>query len=72
MKRVGARGSGKFKKISWEEALRQTVNILEPIRKNYPEKLAFFTGRDQLDRLQGGGRNNWNTELCRPRRFLLG
>ena len=53
MRRVGARGSGKFKKITWEEALTQAVNILEPIRKTHPEKLAFFTGRDQSQSFTG-------------------
>ena len=45
--RVGPRGSGEFKKISWEEALDLAVEWLNPLKKNAPEKLAFFTGRDQ-------------------------
>ena len=45
--RVGPRGSGEFKKISWEEALDLAVEWLNPIKKEAPEKLAFFTGRDQ-------------------------
>ena len=47
MKRVGPRGSGEFKKISWDEALTLAVEWLKPLRKKAPEKLAFFTGRDQ-------------------------
>ena len=47
MMRVGPRGSGEFKKISWDEALSLAVQWLEPLRKKTPEKLAFFTGRDQ-------------------------
>jgi anaerobic selenocysteine-containing dehydrogenase len=47
MKRVGPRGSGEFKKISWDEALTLAVKWLKPLRKKAPEKLAFFTGRDQ-------------------------
>ena len=47
MMRVGPRGSGEFKKISWDEALSLAVQWLEPLRKKAPEKLAFFTGRDQ-------------------------
>ena len=47
MKRVGPRGSGEFKKISWDEALNLAVEWLKPLRKKTPEKLAFFTGRDQ-------------------------
>ena len=45
--RVGPRGSGEFKKISWEEALDLAVEWLNPLKKEAPEKLAFFTGRDQ-------------------------
>ena len=45
--RVGPRGSGEFKKISWEEALDLAVEWLKPLKKKAPEKLAFFTGRDQ-------------------------
>ena len=47
LKRVGPRGSGEFKKISWDEALTLAVEWLKPLRKKAPEKLAFFTGRDQ-------------------------
>ena len=47
MKRVGPRGSGEFEEISWDEALQIATDWLEPIRKENPEKLAFFTGRDQ-------------------------
>ena len=47
MMRVGPRGSGEFKKISWDEALSLAVQWLKPLRKKAPEKLAFFTGRDQ-------------------------
>ena len=47
LKRVGERGKGEFEEISWEEALELAVSWLKPIRENNPEKLAFFTGRDQ-------------------------
>ncbi|MDG2473834.1 MAG: molybdopterin oxidoreductase family protein [Paracoccaceae bacterium] len=53
LKRVGERGSGKFKEISWNEALDIAKNILKPIQKNAPEKLAFFTGRDQSQSFTG-------------------
>ncbi len=46
LKRVGKRGEGKFEEITWEEALGIAKDWLEPIRQT-PEKLAFFTGRDQ-------------------------
>ena len=53
MKRVGERGSGEFKEISWDEALKIAKGHLEPIRNEAPEKLAFFTGRDQSQSFTG-------------------
>ncbi|URF47914.1 molybdopterin oxidoreductase family protein [Dinoroseobacter shibae] len=47
MKRVGPRGSGQFEEITWDEALQLAVDWLAPLRETAPEKLAFFTGRDQ-------------------------
>ncbi|SFR37828.1 molybdopterin oxidoreductase family protein [Litoreibacter janthinus] len=47
LKRTGPRGSGEFEQITWEEAYDIAVGILKPIRETAPEKLAFFTGRDQ-------------------------
>ena len=42
MIRVGPRGSGEFKRISWDEALNIAVEWLKPLRKKAPEKLAFL------------------------------
>lgn len=47
MKRTGPRGSGEFEEISWDEAYDIATALLKPIREEAPEKLAFFTGRDQ-------------------------
>ncbi|SLN24482.1 Polysulfide reductase chain A precursor [Roseovarius gaetbuli] len=47
LKRVGPRGSGEYEEISWDEALEMATDWLAPIREKHPEKLAFFTGRDQ-------------------------
>ncbi len=47
LKRTGPRGSGEFEEISWDEAYQIAADWLEPIRRENPEKLAFFTGRDQ-------------------------
>src|ERR1043166_5653570 len=44
--RVGERGSGEFREIEWEEALRTATLWLSEVRNTDPRKLAFFTGRD--------------------------
>ncbi|MFN3745375.1 MAG: molybdopterin oxidoreductase family protein [Hyphomicrobiaceae bacterium] len=51
--RVGPRGSGAFKEISWEEALQTATGWLAKVRADDPKKLAFFTGRDQSQSLTG-------------------
>lgn len=51
--RTGPRGSGEFKEITWDEALDMAAGWLKPIRDENPEKLAFFTGRDQSQSFTG-------------------
>ena len=51
LRRVGPRGSGAFEEISWDEALALAVSWMKPLRDTAPEKLAFFTGRDQSQSL---------------------
>jgi len=53
LKRVGPRGSGEFEEISWDEALEIAAGWLKPLRAEAPEKLAFFTGRDQSQSFTG-------------------
>jgi anaerobic selenocysteine-containing dehydrogenase len=53
LRRVGPRGSGAFEEISWDEALELAVSWLKPLRETAPEKLAFFTGRDQSQSFTG-------------------
>ena len=53
LKRVGPRGSGAFEPISWDEALDLAVSWMKPLRETAPEKLAFFTGRDQSQSFTG-------------------
>ncbi|MFK8033740.1 MAG: molybdopterin oxidoreductase family protein [Hyphomicrobiales bacterium] len=58
--RTGPRGSNEFKEISWEEALDKAAEWLEPLRKD-PQKLAFFTGRDQSQSLTSFFAQNFGT-----------
>ncbi|MBT3329867.1 MAG: molybdopterin-dependent oxidoreductase [Rhodospirillaceae bacterium] len=59
--RVGERGSGEFKAISWDEAMDLATSWLDPIRKTDPRKLAFFTGRDQSQALTGWWASQFGT-----------
>jgi anaerobic selenocysteine-containing dehydrogenase len=49
--RVGPRGSGGFRAISWQEAMEMASARLAAIRASDPNRLAFFTGRDQSQAL---------------------
>ncbi|MFN3841940.1 MAG: molybdopterin oxidoreductase family protein [Rehaibacterium terrae] len=51
--RTGERGSGQFREISWDQALDLLTGRLRRIRGENPDKLAFFTGRDQSQALTG-------------------
>uniref|UniRef100_A4WQK9 Molybdopterin oxidoreductase Fe4S4 region n=1 Tax=Cereibacter sphaeroides (strain ATCC 17025 / ATH 2.4.3) TaxID=349102 RepID=A4WQK9_CERS5 len=53
LRRIGPRGSGAFEAISWDEALATAVDWLAPTRASAPERLAFFTGRDQSQSFTG-------------------
>ena len=47
------RGAGEFDEISWDHALDILSKRLKNIRATNPKKLAFFTGRDQMQALTG-------------------
>ena len=49
--RVGPRGSGGFRPISWDEAMEIISGRLAAVRAADPNRLAFFTGRDQSQAL---------------------
>ena len=48
LKRVGERGEGKWKRISWDEALDEIATKLKAVRDSgHPEKFAFHQGRQR-------------------------
>ncbi|MEO9780908.1 MAG: molybdopterin oxidoreductase family protein [Sedimentitalea sp.] len=61
LRRVGPRGSGEFQEISWDDALSIACGWLENIRHDAPEKLAFFTGRDQSQSFTSFWAQNYGT-----------
>lgn len=52
-KQGSERGSGEFEEISMERALDILTERLQKIRETDPKKLAYFTGRDQMQALTG-------------------
>ncbi|WP_417626116.1 molybdopterin-dependent oxidoreductase [Pararhodobacter aggregans] len=61
LRRVGPRGTGQFQEIEWEEALSLATSWMQPLRDTAPEKLAFFTGRDQSQSLTGWWAQSFGT-----------
>lgn len=47
------RGAAEFEEISWERALDMLGDRLANIRATDPKRLAYFTGRDQMQALTG-------------------
>ncbi|HLS83044.1 MAG TPA: molybdopterin oxidoreductase family protein [Arenimonas sp.] len=61
MKRVGERGENRFQEISWDEALDIATGWLREAREKDPDRLAFFTGRDQSQALTGWWAQQYGT-----------
>ncbi len=51
--RVGERGSGKFKEIDWDTALNIATEWIRSAMEKNPHSIAFFTGRDQMQAING-------------------
>lgn len=48
LKRVGKRGEGKWKRVSWDEALDEIATKLKAVRESgHPEEFAFHQGRQR-------------------------
>jgi anaerobic selenocysteine-containing dehydrogenase len=59
--RVGERGKGEFREIEWDEALTLATRWLAETRARDPNRLAFFTGRDQSQALTGWWAQQYGT-----------
>ena len=66
LKRVGPRGSGKFKEIEWDEAMELATAWLARCRSTNPRKLAFFTGHPRSKR-----RFAWGSRLSKIKSFWI-
>ena len=50
LKRVGARGEGKWQRISWEQAYTEVAErIKASIASGHPERVALHQGRSRID-----------------------
>ena len=61
MLRTGERGSGEFREIEWDQALALAADWLAETRARDPDRLAFFTGRDQSQALTGWWAQQYGT-----------
>jgi anaerobic selenocysteine-containing dehydrogenase len=61
MLRIGERGKNEFKEIEWDEALALATTWLAETRERDPNRLAFFTGRDQSQALTGWWAQQYGT-----------
>jgi len=61
LRRVGPRGSGEFREIEWDEAISTAVGWLNTLHETAPQKLAFFTGRDQSQSFTSFWAQNFGT-----------
>jgi anaerobic selenocysteine-containing dehydrogenase len=59
--RTGERGSNEFREVSWDEALGLATRWLAEARAKDPDRLAFFTGRDQSQALTGWWAQQYGT-----------
>ena len=64
MKRVGARGEGKFERITWDEALDTTARELIRVRETYgPASIVYAAGGGDISQIHSNRR--FHSVLCR-------
>jgi anaerobic selenocysteine-containing dehydrogenase len=74
MKRVGERGGGKWKRITWDEAMDEIVSRIERYREEVgPESIVFAqgTGRGIIPWIQRLGTANGVNHWCSPAHACL-
>jgi len=58
MRRVGERGEGLWKRVSWDEAIGELTERLKKLRdEGHPEKFAFHYGRMKSSSSEGASNN---------------
>lgn len=63
IKRVGKRGEGKWKRITWEEAYKEIAEKLKAVRASgKPEEFAFHQGRNRSKDIIAGFLNAFGTK----------
>jgi len=81
VKRVGKRGSGQWKRISWDEAKKEVVSLMKDLKaKGKPETFVFWYGRmkDTTDKYvkgyflpaYGSGTAPGHTSICEVDKFV--
>ena len=71
MKRVGKRGEGKWRRISWEQAYQEIADRLRAIRESgHPEEFAFQQGRNRSTDIVARFLNSFGTPSAFNHRAL--
>ena len=72
LKRIGARGEGKFERISWEQAFEISARLIKKVVEKYgPEAMAIYSGRggfeqSLLDMFATGGYDTISSNFLFP------
>ncbi len=74
MKRVGDRGAGKWERVSWDEAVEITAQLIKKVVEKYgPEAMAIYSGRGGFEQsLQDMFPTGGQDTICSNFLFPLG